>query len=379
MNHRVVVIVLVASFATCFVCSGALATLAIINAAVGSAPEVAAVTAPRPTPPEPEKSVAPRVTPPEPDEELTDAPPTEDDEDLTPPEEDEPAAEFDAPLIGTGEFAVFHPEKSKMDPFAALQKAAKGTKVKVFKNLAPVSASPPYLELRDLPVTEYAVIAGNTLEAGRGLTPADKLALPRSKRVSVVDAAMPLGASNLLEVSRVIAAFAQHTGGVLWDEEAQEYLSHDAWKTRRLDSWEKGVPHVSLNFTVFVDTEGKEVGVRSAGMKHFGLPELELKNIPKLLKDDGVALLNATAQILAEQKGPVKPGPLKVSLAAMRHVQHRKNLVAKTYPNADKVVDVVLVPGANTKTPTLAITFTGPGTSSEKVETALATLFGTEE
>lgn len=374
MNQRVVVIVLVSLFTTCFVGTCAVTTTAVIGAAIGDAkpgkkrPKYE--PPPEPEPSEPAESSAP---PEAVDEVATAAPDGPADEELQPP--DEPA-EFDPPLLATGEFAVFHQEKAKVDPWAALQKAAKGTKVKVFKGEAPVSAIPPYVELRDLSVADYAVIAGETLESGRGLTPAVKAALPKAKRASVLDLALPLSGAPMLELSKVLHTYAQLTGGVLWDEEAQEYLSAEAFKTRRIDSWEKGVPHISMNFTVFVDTVGEVVSIRSAGLKHFGLPELELKDIPKPSKDSAVALLNATAQILVEGKRMPGPGPLTVDLTAMRHAHHRKNLEAKASADAEKVVDLVLVPGANEKVPTLAITFPGAGTPGERVEDGIATLFG---
>ncbi|MDP1830207.1 MAG: hypothetical protein Q8L48_43485 [Archangium sp.] len=376
MNQRVVVIVLVSLFTTCFVGTCAVTTTAVIGAALGdSKPEKRRTYEP---PPEPEPTEPTESsTPPEPvDEVATAEPDVATDEELQPP--DEPG-DFEAPLIGTGEFAVFHQEKAKLDPWAALQKAAKGTKVKVFKGSAPASAIPPYLELRDLPVADYAVIAGETLEAARGLTPAAKAALPKAKRASVLDAALPLTGAPLFDVSKVLHSYAQLTGGVLWDEEAQEYLSAEAWKTRRIDSWEKGVPHVSMNFTVFVSTVGTNVEIHSAGLKHFGLPELELKAIPKASKDSAVALLNATAQVLAEAKRAPAPGPLTVELTAIRHAQHRKNLEAKASADAEKAVELVLVPGANEKVPTLAITFPGAGSPSERVEDGLSALFGAPE
>lgn len=376
MNQRVVVIVLVALFTTCFVGTGAIATLTVLNKAFESTADRTPSRKP-PPPSEPDEATEPPATDPlataEPDPDKTP------DEAPSPPAEAEAADDFSAPLQGAAEFAVFHVDKAKVDPWVALQKAAKGTKVKVFKGDAPASAMPPYLELRDLAVTDYAVIAGDTLQAGRGLTAAVKAALPSAKRVSVLDAALPLGGSALLDVSRVMFAYAQLTGGVLWDEESQEYLALDAWKQRRIDSWDKALPHVSMHFTVFVDTRANAVELRTAGMKHFGLPELELKNIPKEMKDAAVALLNATAQVLAEGKRAPGPGPLTVALATIKHVQHRKNLEARATTDAERSVDVVLVPGSSTKVPTLAITFSGEGTPSERVSAGIETLFGFAE
>ncbi len=376
MNQRVVVIVLVALFASCFVGSGAVATLALIGKVV-DASDLREKPEPITSSPEPDEATGPPAVTPAPDDALATAEPSQDEE-LLPPD-DEEAAAFEPPFLGSGELAVFHVEKAKVDPWVALQKAARGTKLKVFKGAAPQTADPPYLEFKDLLTDDYAVIAGETLENGRGLTPAVKKALPGAKRVTVVDFVLPLEGTPMLEVSKVMAAFAKATGGVLWDEEAQEYLSQDAWKTRRIDSWEKTVPHVSLNFTVFVSTVEKGLSLKSAGMKHFGLPELELNHVARSSRDSAVSLLNATAQLLVEQQGELAPGPLQVSLEAMRHVQHRKNLEEKRLKNAKGVVDVVLEPSADKKVSRLTITFPGDGAPTELVESAIATFFGSAD
>ncbi len=371
MNQRMVVIVLVALFAICFVGSGAVATVALIGKVVDGGRDKLVPIASSPEPDEATK--LPDVA----DKERTTAAPSQDEE-LLPPDDEEPPG-FAPPSWGSGEFAVFHVEKSKVDPWVALQKAARGTKVKVFKGAAPKMAAPPYLELKELLTDEYAVIAGDTLENGRGLTPAVKKALPSAKRVSVVDFVLPLEVTQMLEVSKVMAAFAKATGGVLWDEETQEYLAQDAFKVRRIDSWEKSVPHLSMNFTVFVNTVEKGLSLKSAGMKHFGLPELQLDNVTRSSRDSAVLLLNATAQLLVERRGVIGPGPLQVSIKAIRHAQQRKNLEEKGLKNAKGVIDVVLEPSADQKVSRLTITFPGKGAPIERMKGAITTFFGSAD
>lgn len=374
MNHRVVVIVLVGLFTTCLVSTGAIATLTVIKGVVNAASEGRAS---RPDPvveTEADPSEPPAQPPGEtlpPDEELSTASPGTTDE--TADEEDE----YVAPLLGTAEFAVFHQDKARVDPWVALQKAAKGTKVKVFKNAAPASAIAPYLELRDLPCTDYAVIAGKTLENGRGLTPAVKTALPRAKRVSVIDASIPTGGTSVLDVARVMHTFALLTGGVLWDEETQEYFSTEAWKTRRLDTWEKGVPHASFNITIFSDAADK--GLRTAGLKHFGLPELKMVQVPAESEDTALALLQAAAQIAVEDPDGPMPGIYPVSLDAMRHAGHKKGLTELTFPNAQRSVDLVLANNPAAKVPTLTVSFSGTGSPSERLVGGLTEFFGSAD
>jgi hypothetical protein len=380
MSQRVIVIVLLALFTTCFVSSGAIITLKLIGGVVSSA------TAERPKrvvdlPPEPEESSPPALS--EQDDPVTSVVPAEppEPEDAVMPEdepEDEPF-EFQPPLIATGEFAVFHQDKAKLAPLAALQKAVKGTSVKVFESEAPASAIPPYVELRDLSTDDYAVIGGATLANGHGLSDAVKKALPNAKRVSVVDVYLPLGGQSLLEVSKVMLAFAHATGGVLWDEETNEYLSAEAWKTRRVDSWEKTVPNVSLSIKVYEDPFDEGTDLRTGGMKHFGLPELVLENVPNHLKDQSRSLLLAAAQSFAERKGPAAEGTLTVSLPRLKHVAFRKELERQTAANADRTLDLELVGRREAKLPTLILGVPPGGSEEQRLEAALDSLFGFEE
>ncbi len=375
MNHRVAVIVLVALFTTCFVGTGAIATLSVIKGIVNAAADGLPAQDPLTTEPD-ESAPAPRPPTPSDDEELSaaDPAPASDDELL---EDDAEADEFAPPLMGAAEFAVFHQDKAKLDPWVALQKAAKGTRVKVFKGEAPASAIAPYLELRDLNVTDYAVIAGKTLENGRGLTPAVKLALPRAKRVSVIDAWMPLGVPPMHEVSKVMHTYAQLTGGVLWDEESQEYFSTDAWKARRLDTWEKGVPHASFHITIFTDAADK--GLRTAGLKHFGLPELKIVNVPPESEDSALALLQAAAQIAVEDPEPPQPGIYPVRLDSMKHQGHKKALTELVFPKAARKVDLILTNSPGAKVPTLHVGFPGTGSGPERLAAGLKDFFGSED
>lgn len=374
MNQRVIVIVLLALFTTCFVSSGAIITLKVIGGMVSSVNERTPTRVD--LPPEPEDS--------QPDDTPTvsvSPQPIPEPEETTDPEEAEPPAveevEYEAPLQATAEFAVFHQDKAKVDPWTALQKVAKGTNVKVFQSPAPISAIPPYMELRDLPTEDYAVIGGATLANGRGLTDAVKKALPKAKRVSVIDVTMPLGMTSLLETSKVMLAFAHATGGVLWDEESAEYLSAEAWKTRRIDSWEKTVPNVSVGVKVYEDATGDEavVNLRTGGMKHLGLPELILEGVSTDVKDDAISLLYAAAQSLAERKGPPVEGTLEVSIKKLKHAAFRKELEKQTAKNAERSIEVELVGGDSSKRPTLLVLLPA-NESEERVETALDTFFG---
>ncbi len=375
MNQRVVVIVIVGLFALCFVGSLAAGSLALVGVARD------AVTSADWSRPEPEPAPEP-VDSSEPSEaaEPTDSP---DSTTVTPPTDPDDTAEvpeeYAAPLLAEAEFAIFHVSAAKVSPWKALQKVTKGSKLKIFDGEAPVSAIPPYLVLRDVPVEEFGVITGDAIEQGRGLTAAVKKALPATQRATIITATLPPRDGSLLQVSKVMAALAQATGGVLWDEDAQEYLAIDAWKTRRVDSWEKSFPDVSMHITVYFDATPDGVDLKTAGLKHFGFPELELTRVPAASQDAGVELVSVIAQLLVEGTITPQPGLYPVRLAAMKHKGHRGAEAARCVAGAGKETDVILVGSHDGKSPVLQITFPGKGTPADRVETALINFFGSKE
>lgn len=360
MSQRVG-IALIAAFVTCFVGSCAVGTLTVLNAGGSLARELAQAVQPRPEP-EPEP-----ISP--------DEPPASEPE-ATPPGEDpaEPATTaFETPTRGVGQFAVYRLEKPKQTPAIALQLAAKRAGIPVHADAAPDDAVPPYLVLREFPVKDYAVLEGSFLEAGRGLTAEQKAKLPKSTLpVSVVDVVLPLESERFLEVAKVLAAFAASTGGILWDEETREYFTVDSWRAVRIASWEKGVPQAMSHFTVPVSSGEESASLRTAGLRHFGFAELELREVPLDEVDRAIGLLNATAQTFIEGDLDAAPGPLTVDLSAIRHVGQWKNLEGLSTKSAAKKVDLQLVPGDSEKWPTLELRL-GDGVS---VAAGLEQLFG---
>lgn len=357
MSQRVG-IVLIAAFVTCFVGSCAFGTLKLVNLGGGLAQDVSEAFEARPEP-----------MPPPLDEPVTSQPePTPADDALA-----EAVAAFEAPTSAVGQFAVYRLERAKVDPWLALQRAAKPAGLAVYKEAAPEDAVAPYLVLREFPVKDYAVLEGSFLEAGRGLSAEQKAKLPKSTLpVSVVDAVMPLETDRFLEVAKALAAFAAATGGVLWDEETREYFTVDSWRSVRIASWDKGVPQAMSHFTVQVSSGETSAALRTAGLRHFGFAELELRDVPLDEVDRAIGLLNATAQTFIEGDLDASPGPLTVDLSAIRHVAQWKNLEGMATKDAAKKVDVQLVPGDSEKWPTLEVRLAG----DLSVAAGLEQLFG---
>lgn len=354
MNQRVAVIAIVSVFALCFVGSGIVATVTLVSK-LTEAPS--SESAPDASVPVAATSMDNEPVP----QEL---------------EDEEPEKPYRAPTAAVGEFAVFHVAKPHQEPWKALQKAAKATPFQVFQGTAPQDAAPPYIVYRDVSAEAYGS-REDRIETGRDLTPAMKTALHKPKRISVLNMTMPLG--SLFEASSLMARFAQLTGGVLWDQEAEEFFSLAAWKERRVDSWDDGVPYALLHFTLFVDgkTEGLTLG--SSGLNHFGFPELEIRQVSRSSRNAAALLLNAIAQTFAERGTPVVPGDLTVDLGLLKHGGYLDDLEGSTFENAQQRVQVRLVPLSGRDVPTLLVTFPGEGAANELAQTGFESLLGWEE
>lgn len=378
MNQRVVAIVLVALLAVCFVGSCTVAAVSLVSKASEGVADARRdrLDLPATTPPDigdPLDSTAPTTAEPDPD---TEPPAPEGDDDDAPLKE----AAFEPVTLASAEFAIFHVTRSKTDGWKVTEKLAKGFKLKAFKDEAADDAELPYLTWRQLSTDDYAVIEGSTLEQARGLTQADKDSLPKAAQVTVLDFFYPPSEpARLREFSMLVAELARSTGGVLWDEEAQEYLSAAEWKSRRLDGWEKGVPDAPLHYTVFVSSKPKGVSLETGGLEHFGLPELTLTHVPGGSRDAAVALLNLTVQLMVEGTVKAEPGTHTIQVEAVKHAARKKLVKERVLDGAKLETDVVLTSVGTLAKPKLAMTFPGSGAPSARLDAALSSLFGASD
>jgi len=348
MNQRALGITLIALLSSCVVGSlvaGAFSVIDWVAAGVAAAPT-------RPEPAEEPSSTEPPVTP--------DAP--------------KPAAlpldtAYAAPEVATAQYAVFHLDPARKDPWQTMKRLLKGSKWALYRDEVPDEAKAPYLVLRDLPIAEYPA---PSVEDADWLTPVLKKAMPRARRATVIDAVLPPHDASLLELSKLMLALSQATGGVLWDQDSQDAFSQDEWKTRRVLSWQKTVPEVLRHYAVYADPQGDLVNLRTGGLTHFALPELVLDGAPLHAQPEAIALLNAVVQLLVESGASPQPGPMTVRLDAMKHRVHQQDCLDLATDDALKQVEILLVAKPDDDGPLLQITFPGGP------QAGLVSLFGTQ-
>lgn len=360
--NRAVPIALLSLFVTCFVGSLAAGSLALIGAVREAANTLEPLTDDRPAPPD-DEALSSEPGP------ASDPTPAVDATPAVTPE----AVPWQAPVLATGQFAVFHVGKAKVDGWKALQKALKGTKLAAYDDEAPDEAEPPYLVFHALPVDDYAVITGEALDTAWGLSTPQKTQLRGAQSASVIDFVLPLHDASLLEVTKVAAALADATGGVLWDEECQEYFSPAQWRMRRVASWDKTVPQVSL---LSVLRESEDGALRTAGLSHLGLPDLRLSHVSPEAREQALNFLQLAAQQLAEARVPVEPGITMIRLEGVKHRRARAVFDPLFGDDANKTVLVELEEPTD-GSQVLELDFKGTGTPTQRTSAGLANFFGT--
>lgn len=376
MNSRAIVIAIVALFALCFVGSAAVMTLVLVERMATG-----------------QKTL--------PDKQGKDAPPVDDNRDVEPapeatlsdPDDDElietledstrteRAANYEAPTVGESEFAVFYAKAPRTPPLPALQKLVKGTPFKVYAGKAPARAKPPFFVLQQETTLDYAVVEGQAIERARGLSDDEKESLPLAKAVAVVQVITHVSAVEQRDAARFIARFAAATSGTVWDELTQEYFSPDELLKRRTEDWQGNVPWAQLHFTVFVDEPDRGgLEFATAGLRRFGLPELELRGVPRNSRSVGFSLVNVVAQLLVESiDDEVIPGRYPVDLSRLKHAGYRKYVEDSLLDGAEQKATLELRPIGDGEIPSLEITFPGSGSQSVRVERGTAALFGAKD
>lgn len=290
------------------------------------------------------------------------------------------AEKFSQPTEGKSQFAVFYPVNSKLPLLPTLQKQLKGSRLKVFRDEAPIGTRPPYVLYKEETTLDYAVVDGVTLEKAYGLDATQQEKLKDAKKVVVLDVVAPVSVTEQIGVANAVYGFAKATNGVVWDELTQDYFSPDAFKERRIDGWETGTPWAAVHFKVFAEDSGRNgMSLSTAGLRRFGIPELELHNIPGNALKSANHVVNVVGQLLVENPKSAKPGAFNIVISKMKHDAYRESLSAASTEGAKAEVEVELRPIGDGEIPTLEIVFPGAGEKTVVVDRGIVALFGSSD
>jgi uncharacterized protein YegJ (DUF2314 family) len=184
---------------------------------------------------------------------------------------------------------------------------------------------------------EYAPPSLKSLQYfGRGLSREQAQALQKSKEVFILDFAHPKGSvwTALRTANELVEEVARKTGGLVWDEEAREVFTPDAWHEKRLASWSSGTPDISSQTVIHVYNNGEYARAITLGMMKVGLPDVVIQEISWSSKSQVGDLINIFCQAMAEGATLEKPGTFKIDLRLIKNLEVRDSQLKTLKENA---------------------------------------------
>lgn len=384
---KVVAIALVALLAVCFVGSCSVAGVSLVSAVADGTSKPQRVSDPDWKKPKVKSPLATPKAPKDDDDSAPKDPLAALDDDKLPPAVDDPGTPepetrpFVARDVARAQFAIFHPTKAKTDGWKAVQKLAKAAKLNAYLDEEPdEEVAGAYVVFHAFTADDYAPLGGETLDFAHGLSDKEKDALVDSQNASVLDVVIPLEkAAKLQDVEKLMADLQKSTGGVLWDEDTQEYFSPAEWKKRRLDGWDKGTPDAMWHFSVFMTAKDGMTDLETGGMGRFGLPDLRLTKVPNSGKNAATNMINSLAQLMVEGKVEGAPGPVTLRLSDIKHKTRKEAARKLLLEGAQGQTEVTLVSSGDFRHPLLDLTFPGSGSAGARLDQALTALFGSSD
>jgi uncharacterized protein YegJ (DUF2314 family) len=156
--------------------------------------------------------------------------------------------------------------------------------------------------VREPPIADYPPPERALLEfAGRGLRPADVAAVQDSQQVVTVD--LVAERARIFQLDRqlmeAVLAVASKTGGLLWDEDARQLYSVDAWR-ERLARWKGPLPEAPALFSIHSYQDGELFRVVTLGLGKLGLPDLVVEQVARSEATSMAGLINLVAQTMVD-------------------------------------------------------------------------------
>lgn len=134
--------------------------------------------------------------------------------------------------------------------------------------------------------------------------------------------------SSYRKVCQLALEAAERVNGLLYDSETREYFSREEWRKRRLDNWStNGVPNMIEHVVVSVAQPAPPSPMLRSithGMRKLGLPDLVVEGLPRSHSGTVSALLQLTAQAMAEQSEAPDPDDYSLNLKEVRDPQVRE-------------------------------------------------------
>ncbi|WP_420572457.1 DUF2314 domain-containing protein [Kordia sp.] len=129
------------------------------------------------------------------------------------------------------------------------------------------------------------------------------------------------------------------TDFVAYDGETREYFLPETWKTRRVDTWENGLPSIVDHITGHSYRQEAFCRTITLGMQRFGLPDLVIENTACSNVNTANHLITVIAQLMIEGQ-EVTVDDFEVNLKNIKSKRLQEMLEDLMYENASKATTV---------------------------------------
>lgn len=185
---------------------------------------------------------------------------------------------------------------------------------------------------------------------GRGLSPEDAKRLQQSAKAWIFEFAGPRvdAPHTVRRACEFMLRMANANDAVIWDESTREVFTAAAWKARRIDGWENGIPNVSQQIAIhYYVPDGRELPrAITLGMEKFGCPDAVVNDVPRENSRACGNLINVVCQLMVEQRPPTEGrSELAVDFQQLRHAGFRETVKTPTFENAKKQATLIVNPG----------------------------------
>lgn len=298
------------------------------------------------------------------------------------------AAEKKEPSLVVVEVALYYAPQPKKDPLPLLKKLCAESHPRVWMvegKPGPKSELPAVLS-HWVPLEKYAPPGAQAWSVrARGVPPAMQGKLAAAKQVLVLE--FVLAPNDAVTGNRVlgqiVAALADATNGLPWDEESRGLFTAADWRRKRVDSWEGGLPDISQHVVQDFYQHGDSKRVVTLGLRKFGLPDIAATDVTDHGSTTLSAIMNLAAQTMVEGRRP-QDGRLAVDLSTVRQSHFLKSIADWVPAGGTRKAVLLLKPTerqeGDAQNELLDLDFEAKGrTKAERLAAAAAQAFGVDD
>ena len=164
---------------------------------------------------------------------------------------------------------------------------------------------------------------------GRGMTKDQAKAVQSSKHALILVAFSPRdeSLSMVRDMEQIVARLQASTGALVYDGETHEMFTGEAWKARRIDTWDGDVPNVRQQIVLHSYPTGQLTRCVSLGMVKFGYPDVAVNEVPRSFSRSMASLVNLLCHTRVERSDDPTASTVALDIDALKHAELRELMI----------------------------------------------------